>query len=101
MTVQGNLSLVAVALSAACLAFGQPRLLPGLWLLLLGHSLFAFGGLAFAPQRAAGVIYQLGGIAALVGALVPGLPELAPFAAATFLGNAWIALGVHRARRAR
>lgn len=100
MTVQGNLSLVAVTLSAVCLALGQPRLLPGLWLLLLGHSLFALGGLAFAPQRVAGVVYQLGGALALVGALVPGVvPELAVFAAASFLGNAWIALGVHRARR--
>jgi hypothetical protein len=47
MTLQGNLSLVAVALSAVFLSTGGARFLPGLWLLLLGHSLFALGGLAF------------------------------------------------------
>jgi len=92
MTLQGNLSLVAVALSIALVAAGEPRLLPGLWLLLLGHSLFALGGLAFAPQRAAGVVYQLGGAVALL----PGVPELAAFAVTTALGNLWIGLGVWR-----
>jgi hypothetical protein len=92
MTLQGNLSLVAVALSAALLAGGMARLLPGLWLLLLGHSLFALGGLAFPPQRTAGLIYQAGGVAALL----PGAPALALFAAATALGNLWIGIGVLR-----
>lgn len=92
MTLQGNLSLVAVALSAALLGAGQARLLPGLWLLLLGHSLFALGGLAFRPQRTAGILYQLGGVAALV----PGMPELVVLAVATALGNLWIGLGVWR-----
>ena len=95
MTLQGNLSLVAVALSAVLLATGGARFLPGLWLLLLGHSLFALGGLAFPPQRAAGVLYQLGGVAALV----PGVPPLWAFAAATAAGNLWIALGVARRLR--
>jgi len=92
MTLQGNLSLVAVALSAVLAAIGGARFLPGLWLLLLGHSFFALGGLAFRPQRTAGILYQLGGVAALV----PGVPELAVFAATTFLGNLWIAIGISR-----
>ena len=92
MTLQGNLSLVAVALSIALVAAGAPRLLPGLWLLLLGHSLFALGGLAFPPQRAAGLVYQLGGALALL----PGAPELALFAATTAVGNLWIGIGVLR-----
>jgi hypothetical protein len=92
MTLQGNLSFVAVALSALLVAVGQERRLPALWLLLLGHSLFALGSLAFAPQRAAGLIYQAGGLAALV----PGVPPLAAFAAATAIGNLWIAVGVAR-----
>ncbi len=96
MTLQGNLSLVAVALSIALLAAGEPRLLPGLWLLLLGHSLFALGGLAFPPQRAAGIVYQLGGAAALL----PGVPALAVFAVATCLGNLWIGVGVLRRKAA-
>ena len=96
MTLQGNLSLVAVALSAALVAADLPRLLPGLWLLLLGHSLFTLGGLAFGPQRTAGVVYQIAGAAALL----PGLPALAILAAATAIGNLWIGIGVlRRARR--
>lgn len=92
MTLQGNLSLVAVALSGATLVAGAPQLLPGIWLLLLGHSLFGLGSLAFRPQRTAGILYQLGGLAALV----PGLPSLAIFAATTCAGNLWIAFGVAR-----
>jgi len=92
MTLQGNLSLVAVALSAVLATTGQARFLPGLWLLLLGHSFFALGGLAFRPQRTAGILYQLGGVAALV----PGMPELAVFAATAFVGNLWIAIGIAR-----
>jgi hypothetical protein len=87
MTLQSNLSLVAVALSAVLLTLEAARFLPGLWLLLLGHSLFALGGLAFRPQRAAGVVYQLGGVASFV----PGVPPLWAFAVATALGNLWIA----------
>lgn len=92
MTLQGNLSLVAVALSAVLVATDNSRFLPGLWLLLLGHSLFGLGGLAFRPQRTAGILYQLGGVAALV----PGVPELWAFAAATAAGNLWIAFGLLR-----
>lgn len=92
MTLQGNLSLVAVALSIALVVGNRAALLPGLWLLLLGHSLFALGGLAFRPQRTAGIVYQLGGVVALV----PGVPSLVVFAVATALGNLWIAIGVAR-----
>ena len=94
MALQGNLSLVAVALSAALLWLGAADLLPGLWLLLLGHSFFALGGLAFRPMRAAGIFYQLGGVAALI----PGGRPLFAFAIATALGNLWIGLGVWRRR---
>src|SRR5574339_1015547 len=89
MTIQGNLSLVLVVAAAA-------RLLPAVWLLLLGHSLFVLGGLALPAMRAGGIVYQVGGVAALV----PGVPPLAAFAAATALGNLWIAVGVARQRAA-
>jgi hypothetical protein len=95
MRIQGNLSLVATALSAALVWAGRPQLLPALWLLLLGHSLFVLGGLALPAQRTAGIVYQLGGVAALI----PGVPALPVFAAATCLGNLWIATGILRARR--
>jgi hypothetical protein len=94
MRLQGNLSLVAVSLSAVLLWADEPQLLPGLWLLLLGHSFYALGGLAFAPMRFAGVIYQLGGAIALV----PGVRPLVVFAVATALGNLWIGIGVWRRR---
>jgi hypothetical protein len=96
MNIQGNLSLVGAALSLALVLARQPRLLPALWLLLLGHSLFVLGGLALPALRAAGIVYQLGGVLALV----PGLPPLPVFAAATALGNLWVAAGVARLRRA-
>lgn len=96
MTIQGNLSLVGAALSLALVFAGAAALLPALWLLLLGHSLFVLGGLALPAMRVAGVLYQLGGVAALV----PGLPPLLAFAAATAAGNLWIAIGVARQRAA-
>lgn len=94
MRVQGNLSLVGAALSIALVFAGQEALLPALWLLLLGHSLFTLGGLALPAQRAAGIVYQVGGAVALV----PGVPPLAAFAAATAAGNLIVALGVLRRR---
>ena len=94
MRAQGNLSLVAVLLSGLLLWIDAARWLPGLWLLLLGHSFFALGGLAFAPMRVAGIVYQLGGLAALV----PGSQPLWAMAAATALGNFWIGLGIARDR---
>lgn len=94
MRAQGNLSLVAVALSGLLLWIDGARFLPGLWLLLLGHNFFALGGLAFAPMRLAGIVYQLGGLVALV----PGSRPLWAMAAATALGNFWIGWGVRRER---
>ena len=90
LRVQGNLSLVAVLLSAALIWGEAASLLPGLWLLLLGHSLFVLGGLAFSPMRTAGLIYQLGGAAALW----PGGAPLAAFAASTALANFWMAWSI-------
>jgi len=95
MRVQGNLSLAALALSAALVWADAPELLPGLWLLLLGHSFFALGGLALPALRWAGVVYQADGVAALV----PGMPSLACFAVATALGNLWVAWGIVARRR--
>jgi hypothetical protein len=89
---QGNLSLVALALSLVVLWQGLTWILPGLWLLLLGHSLFGLGGLAFSPLRTAGLIYQLGGAVALF----PHGRGLIVFAAATFCGNAWVAWSIWR-----
>ena len=57
--VQGNLSLVCIALSLLLLWVGQAWALPGLWLLLLGHSLVSLGGLAFPPMRHAGLMLCL------------------------------------------
>jgi hypothetical protein len=91
---QGNLSLTAVVLSVALLIVGQVRLLPALWLLLLGHSLYGLGGLAFRPLRSCGLIYQLGGLAAL---LMVARADLV-FALATGLGNLWVAVSVYRDR---
>ena len=94
MRAQGNLSLVAVVLSGLLLWIDGARFLPGLWLLLLGHNFFALGGLAFAPMRLAGVVYQIGGVAALV----PGSRPLWAMAVATALGNFWIGWGIRRER---
>ncbi|MBZ0149689.1 MAG: hypothetical protein K8F62_19400, partial [Pseudorhodoplanes sp.] len=96
MRAQGNLSLVALALSGALVWAEAPELLPGLWLLLLGHSFFALGGLSLPALRWAGLVYQAGGVAALW----PGAPALPIFAAATFVGNLWVALGIARRRQA-
>lgn len=97
MRVQGNLSLVAVVLSALLFWLDAPRALPGLWLLLLGHSFFALGGLALPALRTTGVVYQLGGLAALL----PGAPALGIFAVVTAAGNVWVAFGIaRRGRRA-
>ncbi len=92
MRAQGNLSLVAVVLSGLLVWLDSARFLPALWLLLLGHNLFALGGLAFPPLRLAGLLYQAGGLAALV----PGSRPLWAMAAATALGNFWIGWGIVR-----
>lgn len=96
LSLQGNLSLVAIALSLALLWAEAGHLLPGLWLLLLGHSFFLLGGLAFPPFRLYGLLYQVGGAAALW----PGLDPYLVVAAVTFAGNLWLAWAVARAQRA-
>jgi hypothetical protein len=95
LRLQGNLSIVALLLSALLIWQDVAWALPGLWLLLLGHSFYMLGGFAFEPFRVCGLIYQIGGVAALW----PGGSPLAVFAAATFLGNLWIAIGVWRQGR--
>jgi len=92
LRVQGNLSLVGLALSVVFVWIGAPALLPGLWLLLLGHSFFTLGGLAFRPMRTAGVLFQLGGAVALF----PGASPLGAFAAASAAGCLWMAWGIFR-----
>jgi hypothetical protein len=94
MRAQGNLSLVAVVLSGLLVWIDAAHLLPALWLLLLGHNLFSLGGLAFPPMRFAGLVYQAGGLAALV----PGTRPLWAMAVATALGNFWIGWGIVRER---
>jgi len=94
LRVQGNLSLVGLGLSAALVWAGAASLLPGLWLLLLGHSFFTLGGLAFPPMRTAGVLFQLGGAASLW----PGAPPFPAFAVGAAAGCLWMAWGVFRYR---
>jgi hypothetical protein len=95
LRLQGNLSLVAVVLSALLVWQGAAWAIPGVWLLLLGHSFYMLGGFAFEPFRTCGLLYQLGGIAALW----PGGFPLAVFALATAVGNAWVGIGVWRVLR--
>jgi hypothetical protein len=95
LRLQGNLSLIALALSALLVWQDLAWALPGLWLLLLGHSFYMLGGLAFPPLRTCGVLYQLGGLAALW----PGGAPLAVFALATAAGNGWMGIAVWRERR--
>ncbi len=88
LRIQGNLSLVAVVLSALLVWVGAAAYLPGLWLLLVGHSFYVVGGLAYTPLRRAGVLMELGGAVALW----PGGPALSVFAVTMFLaagGMAW------------
>lgn len=90
LSVQGNLSLVALALSFLLVWQESAWALPGLWLLLLGHSFYILGGLAFPPFRTTGLIYQLGGLVALW----PGGEPLLAFAVATAVGNLWMGVAV-------
>jgi hypothetical protein len=94
LRLQGNLSLVALALSALLVWQDLAWALPGLWLLLLGHSFYMLGGLDFEPFRACALIYQAGGLVALW----PGGYPLEVFALATAAGNLWVGLGVWRER---
>jgi hypothetical protein len=95
LRLQGNLSLVALALSVLLIWQDLAWALPGLWLLLLGHSFYTLGGLAFEPFRVCGLIYQVGGLLAL---WPDGWP-LAAFAATTAAGNLWMGIGVWREQR--
>ena len=95
LRLQGNISLVAVVLSLALVWRGEAALLPGLWLLLLGHSFYSLGGLALPAFKPYGLLLQAGGLAALF----PGAPAFAIFAATTGLGNLGLAYAVWRARR--
>lgn len=92
LRVQGNLSFVALALSAVLVWQDLAWVLPGLWLLLLGHSFYILGGLAFDPMRVCGLVYQVGGLVALW----PDGAPLAAFALATAAGNLWMGIGVWR-----
>lgn len=92
---QGNLSLVALALSALLIWLEATWAIPGAWLLVLGHSLYGLGGLAFTPFKLAGITYQLGGLAALW----PYAPALEIFAATTAAANLWLAWSIYRRHR--
>jgi uncharacterized membrane protein len=96
LRLQGNLSFVALALSAVLIWQDLAWVLPGLWLLLLGHSFYMLGGFAFEPFRIAGLIYQLGGLLALWPTLLGTHSPLLVFALATAVGNLWIGIGVWR-----
>jgi hypothetical protein len=95
LSVQGNLSLVALALSFLLVWKELAWALPALWLLLLGHSFYMLGGLAFAPMRACGLIYQAGGALALW----PGFDPFVVLAGTTAAGNLWMGVGVWKATR--
>jgi hypothetical protein len=95
LRLQGNLSFVALVLSALLLWLDAAWALPGLWLLLLGHSFYMLGGFAFEPFRVCGLLYQVAGLAALW----PDGSPLGVFAFATAVGNVWIGIGVWRERR--
>jgi hypothetical protein len=95
LRLQGNLSFVAIVLSALLVWQDLAWVLPGLWLLLLGHSFYMLGGLAFPPFRTCGLLYQLGGLVALW----PNGNPLLAFAAATAVGNLWMGIGILRAQR--
>lgn len=90
MQLQGNQSLVGVLLSIFLVWHDLASALPALWLLLIGHSFFLLGGLAFRPMRRAGLLYQLGGAIALW----PTVESLLVFSATTAIGNAIIALAL-------
>lgn len=95
LRIQGNLSLVALLLSMAAVVAGEATFLPGIWLLLLGHSFYVVGGLAFPPFRRLGLAWQVAGAFALW----PGLADpLVVLAGVTFFGNLWMAGSVWRSR---
>lgn len=94
LQAQGNLSLVGVALSGVFLWLGTPEFLPGLWLLLMGHSFHSHGRLALAELRISGWIFQLGGVVALF----PQVDPLWTLAVTAAVANLWTAYAVWRRR---
>ncbi len=92
LRLQGNQSLIGLALSVFLIWQDLPQAIPAIWLLLIGHSFFLLGGLAFPAMRQAGVIYEIGGLLALW----PGPASLIVFAAATALGNLRVAVALMR-----
>jgi hypothetical protein len=92
---QANLSLVAFLLSLVLLWKDQPQLLPGLWLLLVGHSFYSLGGVAFPPLRVSALVYQAGGLISFL----PGVNGLYVFALTAALGNIWMGWAVWRRNR--
>lgn len=92
---QANLSLVGMALSVYLVWRGDPLALPGVWLLVVGHSFWAHGGLGFSAFRGAGLLYQIGGVAALT----PWVDPLVALAVAVAAGNLWLAAAVWRRSR--
>jgi hypothetical protein len=95
LRMQGNTSLLAVALSALLLWLDAAWALPGVWLLLLGHSFYLLGGLALPAFRGCGLLYQAAGLVALW----PGGWGLEAFAGAMLVGNLGLAWAVWRERR--
>ena len=93
--VQGNLSLVAIVLSLLLLYLSQAWALPGVWLLVLGHSLFMLGSLSFRPLQRAGIVYQVGGVLALL----PAFDSLMVMALATLVANGLVGVSLVARRR--
>ncbi len=93
---QGNVSVLAVVLTAALALRGVYQFLPGVWLLLIGHSLFSIGGLASPALRRAGLLYQVGGALSLL----PFWNGLIVFAVTTALANASVGWALVRSGRA-
>jgi len=93
--MQGNLSIVAFALSVLLVWQGLAWVLPGVWLLLVGHSFYLLGGLAFRPFRLYGLAFQTAGL----WALWPGGSPLSIFAGVTAAANLWMAYRVWALRR--
>src|SRR6185295_3104929 len=87
LRAQGNLSLIAVLLSGLLFWQDAAWAVPGVWMLLLGHSFYILGGISFLPFRRYGLIYQIGGFAALW----PGGAPLLVLALTLFVGNLWMA----------
>jgi hypothetical protein len=94
LRLQGNQSMIGLALSIFLIWHDLPQALPAVWLLLIGHSFFLLGGLAFPAMRQAGVIYEVGGLLALW----TGPASLIVFAVATGLGNLRVAVALMRER---